>query len=363
MKHILKKIETEVEKRQLTSEKIKEILSSNESLKSRRIIGGYASVAIIDREGHRITISALKEAVKRHMDEVYYRPVNVFHSDVTIGRVLPKWTNPDTGEVVTTHVDDKGWYVVCEIRDDIELADKVWKEIEKGNIKSFSIAGSSKIKNQKYEDGRSFYDIEKLDIYETTLCLSETEKIWTSTGLKEIKNIKEGELVLTHLLNWKPVIRTMKRTVDEELIKITTEQGTLISTSEHPIRALVYGGQKTGTHYEWIEIGNLKEGNLISYHYPVAHCKYCNKPIFIEKEGLKNKTRKYCSKEFANNKLTKILKVEKIKYSGLVYNLEVQDDNSYTTEFAVVHNCETPVNQMSKFDMLWNPNKVEVHSF
>ena len=79
MKHILKKLEKEIEKRQIEPEEIKSILTSNEPMKNRRIIGGYASVAIIDREGHRITISALKEAVKRHMDEVYFRPVNVFH--------------------------------------------------------------------------------------------------------------------------------------------------------------------------------------------------------------------------------------------------------------------------------------------
>lgn len=37
-----------------------------------------------------------------------------------------------------------------------------------------------------------------------------------------------------------------------------------------------------------------------------------------------------------------IRKITKKNYQGKVYNLEVQGDNSYTTEFALVHNCWTP---------------------
>ena len=75
---------------------------------NRRIIGGYASVSIVDREGQRIPVPALKEAVKTFMQDPHYRPITIFHSDVTIGRILPKWTNPDSGETFETKVDDKG---------------------------------------------------------------------------------------------------------------------------------------------------------------------------------------------------------------------------------------------------------------
>jgi len=37
-----------------------------------------------------------------------------------------------------------------------------------------------------------------------------------------------------------------------------------------------------------------------------------------------------------------VREVEKEHYKGNVYNLEVEDDNSYVTEFAAVHNCWTP---------------------
>ncbi|MFH0713065.1 MAG: hypothetical protein V1722_00625 [Candidatus Micrarchaeota archaeon] len=37
-----------------------------------------------------------------------------------------------------------------------------------------------------------------------------------------------------------------------------------------------------------------------------------------------------------------VRKIETRKYAGKVYNLEVDEDNSYLTEFATVHNCWTP---------------------
>jgi hypothetical protein len=170
MKGLLHQVEQEIENRGLREDEVAEIVQTIPALKNRRIVGGYASVSIVDREGHKITIEALQDAVERFMDELFYRPINVFHSDVTIGRVLPKWTNPKTGEVVHTHVDNTGWYIVAEIRDDVEIADKVWEEVERGNIRSFSIAGSSKEKHDGYENGKYLTKITRLDIYEVTLC-------------------------------------------------------------------------------------------------------------------------------------------------------------------------------------------------
>ena len=119
------------------------------------------------------------------VDHTYAGKGIIYHnSDVTLGRILPKWTNPDTGETVFTHVDDKGWFVVAEIRDDLEIADKAWKEVLKGNIRSFSIAGSSKEKLQKRENGAEYEQVNALEIYEVTLCevpvnqLSKFEVLW-----------------------------------------------------------------------------------------------------------------------------------------------------------------------------------------
>jgi hypothetical protein len=148
-----------------------EILSKAE-LRRDFVIAGYASVEVIDKEGHKITVDALREAVPRFMANPQYRNVNVFHSDVQVGVVLPYWKNPENGKVHRTRVNDKGWFVVCKLRDDLEIADKVKDEIIRGNIRSFSIAGNARDKHLVYEDGKSFYKIDLLDLYEVTLCES-----------------------------------------------------------------------------------------------------------------------------------------------------------------------------------------------
>ena len=95
----------------------------------------------------------------------------VYHnSDVCIGRILPAWTNPETGETIRSGVDDKGWYTVGEIRGDIDIAQKVREEIEGGNIRSFSIAGTAKKKHLSHGSEGVGLDVDELDIYESTAC-------------------------------------------------------------------------------------------------------------------------------------------------------------------------------------------------
>jgi hypothetical protein len=170
MLELLAMVEAEIKKRSLDESAVSAALKDVEEITNRRIIGGYASVDIVDREKQRIPIEALANTAKRFMYNSFFRLVSIFHSDVMIGRVLPKWTHPLTGETFTTHVDEKGWWVVCEIRDDIEISNKVWDEIRKGNLKSFSIAGSSRDKIQKQSNGVSYEQVNDLDTCEVSVC-------------------------------------------------------------------------------------------------------------------------------------------------------------------------------------------------
>jgi hypothetical protein len=191
MKELLVEIDSEIQKRDIDEKQISEILQSNKDITSRRIIGGYSSVAVVDREGQKIPISALKNAATKFMQNIFARPAMVFHSDVQVGRVIPKWTNPETGETLETKVDNLGWYTLVEIRDDIDIANKTWDEVIKGNIRSFSIAGSSKDKLRKQEHGVGFEQVNELEIYETTLCetpvnqLSKFSILWQGPSKQE----------------------------------------------------------------------------------------------------------------------------------------------------------------------------------
>jgi HK97 family phage prohead protease len=184
MKTILQAVEKEIARRGLQEEQIASILQSVPAANKRRLVGGYGSVSVVDREGHRISIPALKEAVARFMQNPEYRNAMVFHSDIQVGKVLPKWTDPETGKIYETKVDDIGFYCVIEVRSDLEIADKVWEEILQGNIRSFSIAGSSKSKSEAYENGQRFTSIDALDLMEVTFCeipvnqLSQFDVLW-----------------------------------------------------------------------------------------------------------------------------------------------------------------------------------------
>lgn len=190
MQQLLEQLEKEIDQRQIDSTRIAEILKNEPLITNRRIIYGYASVDVVDREGQRIPVYALREAVDRFMKSPFYRPVMIYHSDVTVGRILPKWTDPDTGKVYKTEVDDRGWKVVCEVRDDLEIVQKVWGEIIKGTLRSFSIAGSSKDKLVREKNGIKYEQVKSLDIYENTICetpvnqLSKFDILWNPKAVE-----------------------------------------------------------------------------------------------------------------------------------------------------------------------------------
>jgi hypothetical protein len=470
------------------------------------------------------------------VDHTYSGKGIIYHnSDVVVGRVLPKWTHPLTGETFSTHMDKMGWWVVCEVRNDLEIANKVWTEIRKGNLRSFSIAGSSRDKVQKVQNGVSFEQVNDLDTCEVAICSVKNTKIWTKRGLIPIQDVNTDDYAYTHMNRWRKVVRLMNREISDGVMKITTENGVLEFTPNHPFR--VFKGNK----YIWTPTSDLKIGDQLSMHEQTGSCSYCGTPLFkklrgtiygnyccskchssapgnrkshtvlsgdsgaisqsnkmkgkpswnaglnvdcltdeqrerqiisctstefrekrskIQKEkwldaqyresqikashhnstmnkaedkinnflqaefpnewkyvgsgevwiGAKNpdfiningqkkiiefwgeywhrnhskqdridyfkeygyetlivsdKDLNYADtiKEFCGNKVSRIINIEKQAYSGLVYNIEVEEDHSYTTEFAVVKNCEIPVNSGSHFDVLWDPEAINIFGY
>ena len=85
------------------------------------IIGGYASIEVVDKQNDLITLKALNEAVQKYMGEKKYRNVMSNHSNVQVGEVVEKYRDKN-GTLHKTGVDDVGFYVVIKMRDDIEKA-------------------------------------------------------------------------------------------------------------------------------------------------------------------------------------------------------------------------------------------------
>ena len=142
------------------------ILKSNEDL----MIGGYASIEIVDKQNDLITLKALNDAVKKFMDKSNFRNVMTNHSNVQVGEVVESYRDK-TGRLWKTEVDDVGFFVVIKLRDDIEKAKEINRGIRKGSLRSFSIGGQAiqKVKKSHPELGQ-YNEISKLELHEVTIC-------------------------------------------------------------------------------------------------------------------------------------------------------------------------------------------------
>ena len=134
------------------------------------VIGGYASIEVVDKQNDLITIPALDEAVNKFMGENNYRNVMSNHSNVQVGEVIEQYRD-NNGTLHKTGVDDVGFYVVIKLRDDIEKAKEISRGIRKGTLRSFSIGGQaiSKKSRTSAELGR-YNEIDKLELHEVTIC-------------------------------------------------------------------------------------------------------------------------------------------------------------------------------------------------
>ena len=134
------------------------------------IIGGYASIEIVDKQNDLITLDALNEAVKKYMEVKKYRNVMSNHSNVQVGDVIEKYRDKH-GTLHKTQVDDVGFYVVIKLRDDIEKAKEISRGIRKGTLRSFSIGGQALSKRKKTSpDIGEYNEIDKLELHEVTIC-------------------------------------------------------------------------------------------------------------------------------------------------------------------------------------------------
>ena len=106
------------------------------------VVGGPASIELVDREGHLITTEALGKAFTKYMANFRTRNAMVLHSDVQVGWALPAYISKG-GQIFKSGVDGKGLFFITELRNDTKIAKKVADQINSGKLKSYSIAGSA----------------------------------------------------------------------------------------------------------------------------------------------------------------------------------------------------------------------------
>lgn len=119
-----------------------------ESDRSRRMIEGYASTRDLDRTGDVVQPGAFAESIR----EFLANPVVTYMHD---------WSNP-IGKVIEARIDEIGLFIRAEIS---ETAVTVWKLIEEGILRAFSIG--YEVVEEKVVDGINH--IFRLRLYEVAI--------------------------------------------------------------------------------------------------------------------------------------------------------------------------------------------------
>jgi len=133
------------------------------------VVGGPASVELVDREGHLITTKALSKAFDSYMDNFRTRNTMVLHSDVQVGWALPAYITK-AGNIYKSGVDTEGLFFITELRGDTRIAKRVMEQIKEGKLKSYSIAGSA-TKTQNIQKGmESYMQVDDMELAEVTVC-------------------------------------------------------------------------------------------------------------------------------------------------------------------------------------------------
>jgi len=155
------------------------------------VVAGYASVELVDKQGDLITREALRDAFKKYMAAPEYSNVQLAHSNIQVGSVVPEYIDSQ-GKVWKSEVDDVGMFVVVQLRDDIEKAREVASEIRKGNLRGFSIGGQAFKRMNKSDSKHGDYrEISKLELHEVTICEKGINPESTFRIIKE--DVSKGE--------------------------------------------------------------------------------------------------------------------------------------------------------------------------
>ena len=238
------------------------ILKSDELM-----IGGYASIEIVDKQNDLITLKALKEATNKYMENPKFRNVMTNHSNVQVGEVVKSYRDK-TGKLWKTEVDDVGFFVVIKLRDDIEKAKEINRGIRKGSLRSFSIGGQAinKVKKNHPELG-DYNEISKLELHEVTICekginpearfdILKQDK----TNKKEVSKMTKIEKALAELDALMEEVNTLRKeeTLEDEKMNLEEEKGMPMEKDDE--ESMEYADEKNAAYVSTLDGAGVQIG-------------------------------------------------------------------------------------------------------
>lgn len=124
--------------------------------------------------------------------------------------------------------------------------------------------------------------------YHTNCFVNGAAKIYTSKGWIKIRDVKIGDLVLTHKGRFRKVINTFRESCCwDKTVKLSLKKGwkspDLLVTLEHPVLVEKENGRKV-----WRKAGNIKVGDKVKY-LALGICEYCGEPTIEGKKTCSDK--------------------------------------------------------------------------
>ena len=186
-------------------------------------------------------------------------------------------------------------------------------------------------------------------------CFPATARISTSEGFKAIEKVEPGDQVLTHRGRYRTVLETMQRQVEEELVSLRISKLTatpFVATINHPVLALRRAEVKAGyLTPQWVPAGDLEVGDYVvtsrptdSYVIPepfdLAEFAGPNfelaERVDVEIPFSANRGR---SLRIGEDRAYRVQSTARVPFFGTVYNVQVEEDETYVADGVVVHNC------------------------
>ncbi len=241
------------------------ILKSNDDL----MIGGYASIEIVDKQNDLITLNALKDSVTKFMGDSKFRNVMTNHSNVQVGEVVDSYRDKN-GKLWKSEVDDVGFFVVIKLRDDIEKAKEVGRNIRKGSLRSFSIGGQAlqKVKKSHKELGE-YNEISKLELHEVTICEKginpEAKFDILKQDIGSEKMSEKLEKALSELDTLLEEVNTLRKEEEDEMMERASMAETAEMADEEEDMDMDKGNYEMADEEEDMEMGEYKDDETKAY--------------------------------------------------------------------------------------------------
>jgi HK97 family phage prohead protease len=168
---------------------------------NKRFIAGYANIhGVVDSQDEMVTREALEEAWNKFIQSPEFALCQLMHSNIPIAKIILEEVVDGGGNTHKSGVNDKGLYIVAQVREDITIADDVWKRIESGQFRGFSIGGRNlKPQGQTCIGDRCFSAIKNLELYEVSIVDKPANKVSIFNILKRDEELNDSLLKLARI--------------------------------------------------------------------------------------------------------------------------------------------------------------------